>query len=154
MSKRQLFGAMTALILASSACKSDEPEPSRDLAASAGGMTPDRNDLADGAGTGPATYLVLVGLSEALVFEPPELTIKAGDTVQWEWFSDGHSVVSGQRGAADGKFCAPSNASCASAPSLDTGTKYQFTFVQAGTFPYFCIPHLMDGMTGTITVQP
>jgi plastocyanin len=107
---------------------------------------------------GPTTHTVHVGPQNTLVFSPKNLTIKAGDTVNWVWDSSFHSVVSGQVtsgvGTADGQFCNSSNTNCASAPLLNAGASYMHTFPTAGTFPYFCAPHASSGMVGTITVQP
>jgi plastocyanin len=30
---------------------------------------------------------------------------------------------------------------------------YSYTFSQAGTFPYYCKPHVSLNMTGTVVVQ-
>jgi len=55
---------------------------------------------------------------------------------------------------ADGKFCSPSDMSCATAPTSGVGATYEHKFTTAGTYPYFCAPHCSVGMTGTVTVTP
>jgi len=71
-------------------------------------------------------------------FTPKELTVKAGDTVQWTNKDDiPHTVTS------DDKVFA--------SPVLDSNQIFQFTFANAGTFPYFCRLH--PKMTGVIRVQ-
>lgn len=71
------------------------------------------------------------------VFEPAQLTVKAGTTVTWINRDDiPHLVVSA------GKF--KSNA-------LDTDDKFSFTFTAAGDYNYFCALH--PHMTGTIKVE-
>ncbi len=78
-------------------------------------------------------------------FDPGQLSIQRGDTVTWTWAQNGffHSVTSGKDGTPDGLF--------------DSGTvrspfTFSYTFNNAGTFDYYCRPHLSMGMTGQITV--
>ncbi len=94
--------------------------------------------------TNAKTVTVQVG-GDAPVFTPGTVSIQPGDTVNWVWFSVGfnHSVTSGSNGNPDGLF--------------DSGIHgdpftFSFTFPNAGTFPYYCIPHLSMGMVGTILV--
>ena len=101
---------------------------------------------------GPQTRTVMVG-SGGFSFAPANLTINVGDTVRWTWGSSGHNVVSGTGGNADDRFCSPSDSGCANAPLSNAGKTYEHTFMQAGTFPYFCSAHVSFGMTGTIKVQ-
>ncbi len=90
-----------------------------------------------------ATFNVRVGGTDPS-FSPSLLTIQPGDTVTWTWASSFfHSVTSGKPGIADGLF--------------DSGTHrspftFSYTFPNAGTFDYYCIPHLDMGMTGRIIV--
>lgn len=100
-----------------------------------------------------AAVTVLVGPSADHAFLPRAVTIPAGTTVLFLWESDGHNVISGAGGVADGLFCSPGDAGCASAPTFNAGTTYRHTFDTPGTFPYFCAPHYSVGMKGTITVQ-
>jgi plastocyanin len=78
-------------------------------------------------------------------FEPKTLTVKAGTTVEWEWESGIHNVVSG-------KGCAPDNKFRSGDPVAKPKT-FSFKFDTAGTFDYYCDPHCSGGMTGTIIVQ-
>ena len=87
------------------------------------------------------------------MFTPAQLTIHVGDTVRWVWGSGGHSVVSGTDGNANNKFCSPSNSGCDNPPLSSMGATYEHTFMQAGSFPYYCSVHVSLGMTGTIKVQ-
>jgi plastocyanin len=97
---------------------------------------------------------VTVGPGGAFRFAPSSVTIRVGDTVRWRWDSGGHNVVSGSDGNADGRFCSPDDQGCGSAPLSNTGTTYEHTFTEAGTFPYFCEPHVNFGMTGRVIVEP
>jgi plastocyanin len=71
-------------------------------------------------------------------FNPPQITVKAGDTVIWVNHDDiPHTVTSKT-------FIFKSKA-------LDSDDKFSFTFATAGSFPYFCSLH--PHMTGTIVVE-
>jgi plastocyanin len=82
-----------------------------------------------------------------LGFSPANLTIEVGDTVRWVWTSLAHTVTSGT-GASD-----PNVGVLFDAPLNSFSPQFQFTFNQAGTVPYFCRPHELGGMTGTIVVE-
>jgi plastocyanin len=100
-----------------------------------------------------ATVDVMVGPFGGESFSPQIVTINIGDTVRWTWGSSGHNVISGSSCTPDNKFCSPSDANCAFAPTSDESAVYIHTFTTAGTFPYFCSPHCFDGMTGAVIVQ-
>jgi plastocyanin len=75
-------------------------------------------------------------------FTPSTLEVEVGTTVRWENnSSETHTVTSGTNGTYDGNF---------DSGNVSPGGSYTYTFNEAGTFPYFCIPH--PNMTGTITV--
>lgn len=97
------------------------------------------------AGTAAAnTIQVSVG-DGGNFFAPEDVTIHAGDTVQWTWQGNfGHSVTSGT-GSPSGLF--------------DTGVQkgpfsFSFTFQNTGTFDYYCQVHAAMGMTGVVRVTP
>ncbi|HSS10400.1 MAG TPA: plastocyanin/azurin family copper-binding protein, partial [Acidimicrobiales bacterium] len=72
-----------------------------------------------------------------IAFNPPTVTIKAGQAVVWK-FDDGsiaHNVVGNGWRSSD----------------MSSGT-YSRTFTTAGTYPYQCTIH--SGMTGTVVVTP
>jgi plastocyanin len=123
--------------------------PGGDMAMAPGDMAMAPGDMAMG---GPTTHTVNVGQG-GINFSPKTLTIAIGDSVKWVWMSSGHNVVSGTPGNADNKFCSPNDLNCGSAPTSATAFTYTHTFAAAGSFPYFCAPHGLAGMTGTITVQ-
>ena len=99
---------------------------------------------------------VLVGFN-GTNFAPSMLTVEAGTSVQWLWVASGHTVTSGTvvggQGVADNNFCSPNDMNCATNPTGNAGDTYMHTFVEAGTYPYFCRPHAGNGMVGTINVQ-
>src|SRR4029453_2341706 len=97
------------------------------------------------------TFDVTVGPDFA--FHPDTINISAGDTVRWTWAGPGHSVTSGLPCAADSQFCSPNDMSCFPGVTSGTGTVYQHTFTQPGTYHYFCIAHCLSGMTGVVNVS-
>jgi plastocyanin len=110
----------------------------------------------------PTTHMVTVALNKTYTFTPQDLTICTGDTVAWTWAGNGHDVTSGTTtgagtaagmGTPDNNFCNQNNMDCANAPLENSGNTYSFQFMTAGTFPYYCRPHVIYGMTGSITVQ-
>jgi plastocyanin len=71
------------------------------------------------------------------VFEPAQLTVKAGQTVTWTNRDDiPHTVV------CAGKF---------RSKTMDTDGTFTFTFTSAGEYKYFCSLH--PHMTGVIKVE-
>lgn len=100
-----------------------------------------------GGGGGGGTQTVAVGPGNSLVFEPAELSIAPGTTVNFVWESDNHNVVPDS---------VPEGASWeGTGPEADlfnTGHEYSHTFDTLGTYEYYCAPHLSAGMEGTITV--
>ena len=90
-----------------------------------------------------ATIQVQVGAG-GLKFTPQNVTIQAGDTVQWVWAASGHSSTSGTPGNPDGMW---------DSGVQNSGFVFNQTFSAAGTFNYFCSPHgLCCGMIGSVTV--
>src|SRR5437870_5006237 len=90
------------------------------------------------------TFQVQVGPNGGNTFSPKDLSIQVGDTVEWTWQSDDHSVTSGTVGNPDGLF---------DSGIQNTGFTFSFTFNDAGTFPYFCMVHgACCGMVGSVTV--
>jgi plastocyanin len=151
----RIGAALAVSLLTLTAC-ADQPAPgpvgSEDMSGTMGTKDPAPNP--DPMDEPDPEHSVLVALGDIPVFEPSMLTIKVGETVRWDFLSEGHSVVSGMNGMADGRFCAPNNQDCAKAPAQAAGAAYSFKFSQAGTYSYFCRAHLAEGMTGTITVTP
>jgi plastocyanin len=79
------------------------------------------------------TYVV--NLSNFAV-EPKELTIRAGDTVEWRIMSGRHSSTAKDEAWDSGE--------------LEQGATFTQQFDLPGVYPYFCTPH--DFMRGTVTV--
>lgn len=100
------------------------------------------------SGGGGGTETVAVGPGNSLVFEPEELEIAPGTTVEWVWESDTHNVIpsSVPEGASwEGTEGGEST-------TYDTGYTYSHTFETEGTYEYYCAPHESAGMVGSVVV--
>lgn len=79
-------------------------------------------------------------------FAPASITVRAGQTVRWIHCgpeTEAHTVT------ADAGAATPPGSS----PFFVRTEEYSYTFPNAGTFPYHCIPHEI-GMDGSVTVVP
>jgi plastocyanin len=104
------------------------------------------------SGTGQI-FDVAVG-ADGFSFTPPTANISVGDTVRWTWFSNSHSVTSGDSCTADGQFCSPDDTNCDQGILSNDGAVYEHTFGEPGTYSYFCVAHCAFGMVGSINVLP
>jgi plastocyanin len=90
------------------------------------------------------TVDVTVGPNFNLVFSPSSVTIHPGDQVRWTFSSAGHSTTSGSPGQPNGIW---------DSGIRNQGATFTQTFNNAGTFPYYCVPHGgCCNMVGTVTV--
>ena len=94
-----------------------------------------------GSTTGTGTQVVKVVSDPTNVgkYDPQAVTVKAGDTVEWDWNDPAaqHSVTSDDNTTFDSGLCSD-------------GNKFFVTFKNAGSFAYHCSIH--SGMTGTVKV--
>lgn len=82
-------------------------------------------------------------------FQPPSISVNAGDTVTWtvnKSIGEPHSVTSGAPGDTGTRLF-----DSGVDKLKDNGSTYTVTFDTPGTFPYFCSVH-PDVMKGEITV--
>ncbi len=94
-----------------------------------------------------AADTVLV-MQVGLTFQPQNVTIQVGDTVQWVWNDGSHTVTSGS-----GPFD-PNAGSLFNMMFDVTHQSPSYTFNGSpGLYPYHCIPHFFLGMTASVTVE-
>lgn len=110
------------------------------------GTTPMDTSVTDTA-PAPTTHKVTVGASGSNTFAPASLTIKVGDSVEWEWMGVAHTVTESM-----GTACTAKSGGFDSGLQ-NTGFKFTQKFTAAGTVNYMCTPHCSLGMKGTITVE-
>jgi plastocyanin len=95
----------------------------------------------------PDATIQVLGPSGGNRFSPTNVTIQAGETVEWVWPSGAmsHNVV-------------PDALEPTTSGSPSNGPKtYSFTFNTAGTYDFHCAVHGGSGgvgMSGTVTVEP
>jgi plastocyanin len=100
-------------------------------------------------GGGGGSQEVIVGPGGSLVYDPAELTIAPGTTVNFVWESDNHNIVVESQPDGAGWEGTKGGAS----KTYNTGHEYSYTFETTGTYEYFCQPHKAAGMAASITVQ-
>jgi plastocyanin len=103
-----------------------------------------------------------VEMNDELKFVPSKIEVSAGTTVTWENVgSIGHTVTAYEdkipdgatyfaSGGFDGEEAA--NEGYPDEGNVAQGGTYEHTFETAGTYEYYCIPHEMSGMVGTVKV--
>lgn len=104
----------------------------------------------------PAATEVRVVDIEGIQFLPDTLRIAAGETVEWRNGSKlGHTVTADPAKAANADHVRlPEGAEPFDSGDLLAEDTYRRTFDVPGTYTYFCVPHEMAGMVGTIVVTP
>ena len=97
-----------------------------------------------------------IEMTTLLNYSPDELTIRAGDTVEWRNASImGHTVTADPDLAEDASNVAlPQGAQPFKSGNIEPGDVYRRTFDVAGEYIYFCIPHEEQGMVAKLTVLP
>jgi len=116
-------------------------------AGAAGTAAAQEEDGEDGGGGG-ATEEVVVGPGGSLVYEPADLEIAVGTTVNFVWDSDNHNIVVENQPDGAGWEGTPGSDS----ETYDTGYEYSHTFETTGTYDYYCQPHVGAGMEASIEV--
>ena len=80
-------------------------------------------------------------------FVPRDTTIPVGESVKWSWESGTHTTTNGT-GSND-----PNAGLLWNSTISFSNQTFTYQFNEEGFFPYFCVPHELSGMTGSITVQ-
>jgi plastocyanin len=96
---------------------------------------------------GPVRAATHVVTQSGFSFLPTNLVILVGDTVRWEHTSGTHTVTNGT-GASD-----PEAGALFDAPLSGSDPVFEYTFNDPGLIDYFCRPHEVFGMTGSIFVE-
>ena len=112
--------------------------------------------------TGTTHDVQMLGDASGYKFNPASITIKRGDAVRWTMVSGGphnvtfwpDSIPSGAQAALSANM--PGTTAPLTGPLLLTPNQtytVSFANVPAGTYKYYCTPHLALGMKAAIQVQ-
>jgi plastocyanin len=97
--------------------------------------------------------------AEQLRFEPAHVTIKAGQAITWNNVSQMPHTATGDPGqnpvakSHPEYIQLPDGAEPWGSEMLQPGDTYSHTFTTPGEYHYICIPHVLSGMRGAITVE-
>ena len=114
------------------------------------------------AATGTTHEVKMIGDGTTYKYDPATLTIKRGDAVKWTLVSGPPHNVSFWADSIPANASTQLNANMTNtmAPLTsplfnNAGESYTISFagVPAGTYKYYCTPHLAMGMKGTLTIQ-
>jgi plastocyanin len=113
---------------------------------------------AAGAPAGSSTAApsaAVVEMDNRLRYLPETVTVRVGETVTWRNTSDVvHTVTADPAKAARASSVAlPDGAGAFDSGDLSPGEAFSHTFRTPGTYRYFCIPHELAGMVGTVIVE-
>lgn len=97
-------------------------------------------------------------MTAQLRFEPEFLSIRAGQTVTWinvgpipHTTTDDPAVNPVEKSHPDFALLPP-GAKPWNSGLLQPGERFSHTFTTPGDYRYFCVPHVLSGMRGTIHV--
>ena len=111
--------------------------------------------FAFGAQTEAQTAQHVVKMTSANRFGPQKVTIKVGETVEWQNVSRARHTVTANRSLAKdpAHVTLPEGAKPFDSGMIGPGESWRYTFERPGTYRYFCIPHEQLGMVGEIEVR-
>ncbi len=105
------------------------------------------------------TPAVEIKMTDELRFDPDPVVIKSGQTITWNNASAmPHSATGDHAQNPVDKTHPdyvelPDGAEPWGSEILQPGETYSHTFTTPGKYAYICIPHVLSGMRGTITVE-
>ncbi|WP_411966025.1 plastocyanin/azurin family copper-binding protein [Haloferax sp. YSMS24] len=157
----QRLGAagVAATSIALAGCSSGAP--SNGGSEGGGGATEATNDESGSGGSG-GSQTDVVDMNDELKFAPEAIEVPVGTTVTWENVgSIGHTVTAYEDKIPDGAAYFASGGFDSEQAAIDgypdegnveAGGTYEHTFETKGTYEYYCVPHELNGMVGTIEV--
>jgi plastocyanin len=93
-----------------------------------------------------AATTTTITMDNSYAYHPSAVTIARGDSVRWK-------VNPGTLQSHDVEALKPAKLfDSGPAGGMHAGSTYLFTFDSAGSFPFVCIQHSGDGMTGNVSV--
>ena len=97
---------------------------------------------------------IVVRMNDRLRFTPTEITIKAGDTVEWRNIGlIPHTVTADPKRAPSSRNIElPDGAESFDSGWVTTGQSFRYTFSEPGVYRYICLPHEQARMVGAVIV--
>ena len=126
--------------------------------------TPTPEESGSGGSSGDFVETSTVEMTDELKFEPKRIQVSTGTEVTWENVgSIGHTVTAYEEEIPDGatyfasggfesQGAAKDGYADGQGGNVPEGESYSHTFETSGTYEYYCIPHEMNGMVGTVKV--
>ncbi len=101
-----------------------------------------------------AGTIIVVELNDKLRFVPTQITIKAGDTVEWRNIGSIPHTVTADPGRAPSSRNVelPDGAEAFDSGWVMGGQWFRYTFSEPGVYRYICLPHEQARMLGTVIV--
>ncbi len=98
--------------------------------------------------------IIVIQLNDQLRFVPTEITIKAGDTVEWRNVGAIPHTVTGDpaRAPSSKNIALPDGGQAFDSGWLTAGQSFRYTFSEPGVYRYVCLPHEQARMIGTVIV--
>ena len=114
-------------------------------------VTQNSQQTAQATGAG---NIIVVQLNDQLRFVPTEITIKAGDTVEWRNIGFlPHTVTADPRRAPSSRNIElPNGAEAFDSGWVTAGQSFRYTFSEPGVYRYVCLPHEQARMAGIVIV--
>lgn len=121
-------------------------------------------DGGDGGSSGEWTETSTVEMNDELAYAPKRVQVEAGTTVTFENVgSIGHTVTAYEdeipddaeyfaSGDFDSQEAASEGYTDGQEGNVPADESYEHTFETTGTYEYYCIPHEMNGMVGSVKV--
>ncbi len=113
--------------------------------------TQDSRQTVEATGTG---NVIVIQLNDQLQFVPTEITINAGDTVEWRNVGAIPHTVTADPGRAPSSknIELPDGGQAFDSGWLTAGQSFRYTFGEAGVYRYVCLPHEQAQMIGAVII--
>ena len=121
--------------------------------------TPKASPEASPGATPQSGEVVTVAMTKDSQFDPAELVVAVGTTVEWANESELEHTATGDPEQNPFKktrpelIALPDSAEPWGSELLKPGETYRHTFTVAGDYLYICYPHVLSGMQGKIRVD-
>lgn len=157
VTRRQLFRTVgsAGIVGTLAGCAGDEPTEGEEPTETA---TPSPTPTSSPTPTETAAPVVDVGPEKRLRFDPEEIEVSVGETIEWVARSVGHNVTS--HPGASPKCENPEGAEPFASYEgdshfaiMDVGERFTHEFTVPGEYVYVCAPHAGQGMVATVIVS-